>query len=195
MTTDVAAAATASTAAASTNAPTATPWPGLNAPLEIADPEVAEYIGREVRRQQETLEMIASENFAPVAAMQAQGSVLTNKYAEGYPGRRYYGGCENVDVIETLAIERVKALFGAEVRERPAAFRRAGQRRRHAGADQAGRHHPRPVSRARWAPDPRHADQLLRAAATTSPRTRCPRRTTGSTWTRCPGWPGSTRRS
>ena len=57
--------------------------------------------------------MIASENFAPVAAMQAQGSVLTNKYAEGYPGRRYYGGCENVDVIETLAIERIKALFGA----------------------------------------------------------------------------------
>ena len=76
-------------------------------------PEVAEYVGRELRRQQQTLEMIASENFAPVAAMQAQGSVLTNKYAEGYPGRRYYGGCENVDVIETLAIERIKALFGA----------------------------------------------------------------------------------
>jgi glycine hydroxymethyltransferase len=110
MTTDVAAAATPATNA---SIPAATPWPGLNAPLEIADPEVAEYIGREVRRQQETLEMIASENFAPVAAMQAQGSVLTNKYAEGYPGRRYYGGCENVDVIETLAIERIKALFGA----------------------------------------------------------------------------------
>ena len=58
--------------------------------------------------------MIASENFAPVAVMQAQGSVLTNKYAEGYPGRRYYGGCEHVDVTEQLAIERVKALFGAE---------------------------------------------------------------------------------
>ncbi|WP_395729747.1 serine hydroxymethyltransferase [Nakamurella sp.] len=104
-----------STAAASitpADAP-AHPWPGLNAPLEIADPEVAEYVAKEVRRQQETLEMIASENFAPVAAMQAQGSVLTNKYAEGYPGRRYYGGCENVDVIEKLAIERVKALFGA----------------------------------------------------------------------------------
>src|SRR5512147_1348096 len=85
------------------------PWPGLNAPLEIADPEVAEYVAKEVQRQQQTLEMIASENFAPVASMQAQGSVLTNKYAEGYPGRRYYGGCENVDVIERLAIERVKA--------------------------------------------------------------------------------------
>ena len=89
------------------------PWPGLNAPLEIADPEVAEYVAKEVQRQQQTLEMIASENFAPIASMQAQGSVLTNKYAEGYPGRRYYGGCENVDVIEKLAIERVKALFGA----------------------------------------------------------------------------------
>jgi len=113
MTTDVAAVHTATAAAEPAAAPAAAPWPGLNAPLEIADPEVAEYIAREVRRQQETLEMIASENFAPVAAMQAQGSVLTNKYAEGYPGRRYYGGCENVDLIERLAIERVKALFGA----------------------------------------------------------------------------------
>ncbi len=91
----------------------AAPWPGLNAPLEIADPEVAHYIALEVERQQQTLEMIASENFAPVSVMQAQGSVLTNKYAEGYPGRRYYGGCEHVDAIETLAIERIKALFGA----------------------------------------------------------------------------------
>ncbi len=91
----------------------AAPWPGLEAPLEVADPEVAEYIANELRRQQDTLEMIASENFASVAAMQAQGSVLTNKYAEGYPGRRYYGGCENVDVIETLAIDRLKALFNA----------------------------------------------------------------------------------
>ncbi|GII56915.1 serine hydroxymethyltransferase [Planotetraspora thailandica] len=83
-------------------------------PLVEADPEVAAAIGAELHRQQSTLEMIASENFAPVSVMRAQGSVLTNKYAEGYPGRRYYGGCENVDVIETLAIERVKALFGAE---------------------------------------------------------------------------------
>ncbi len=97
------------------SAPVATlqAWPGLNASLAEADPEVAELIALELGRQQNTLEMIASENFAPVAAMQAQGSVLTNKYAEGYPGRRYYGGCEHVDVIETLAIERVKALFGA----------------------------------------------------------------------------------
>src|SRR6478736_3211118 len=85
----------------------------LDVPLRDFDPEVAAAIDAELRRQQDTLEMIASENFAPIAAMQAQGSVLTNKYAEGYPGRRYYGGCENVDVIETLALERVKALFGA----------------------------------------------------------------------------------
>ncbi|PFG40117.1 serine hydroxymethyltransferase [Georgenia soli] len=85
----------------------------LDADLHELDPEVQQAITAELHRQQGTLEMIASENFAPVAVMQAQGSVLTNKYAEGYPGRRYYGGCEHVDVVETLAIERVKSLFGA----------------------------------------------------------------------------------
>ncbi|GAA1995471.1 serine hydroxymethyltransferase [Nakamurella flavida] len=106
--------ATPAPAAPDAAAATTPAWPGLDAPLAVADPEVAEYIGRELRRQQDTLEMIASENFAAVAAMQAQGSVLTNKYAEGYPGRRYYGGCENVDVIESLAISRIKDLFGAK---------------------------------------------------------------------------------
>jgi glycine hydroxymethyltransferase len=86
----------------------------LDTELAHLDPAIAEAIAAELRRQQGTLEMIASENFAPVAVMQAQGSVLTNKYAEGYPGRRYYGGCEHVDVVESLAIERVKALFGPE---------------------------------------------------------------------------------
>jgi glycine hydroxymethyltransferase len=86
----------------------------LNQSLDELDPEVAVAVGHELARQQTTLEMIASENFAPVAVMQAQGSVLTNKYAEGYPGRRYYGGCEHVDVVEQLAIDRVKELFGAE---------------------------------------------------------------------------------
>ncbi|MBA2639967.1 MAG: serine hydroxymethyltransferase [Nocardioidaceae bacterium] len=81
--------------------------------LGDVDPEVAAAVDAELSRQQQTLEMIASENFAPLGVLQAQGSVLTNKYAEGYPGRRYYGGCEHVDVTETLAIERVKALFGA----------------------------------------------------------------------------------
>ncbi|RTL66176.1 MAG: serine hydroxymethyltransferase [Pseudonocardiaceae bacterium] len=86
----------------------------LDQSLAEFDPEVAALIGRELSRQQDGLEMIASENHAPLAVMQAQGSVLTNKYAEGYPGRRYYGGCEFVDEIETLALDRIKALFGAE---------------------------------------------------------------------------------
>jgi glycine hydroxymethyltransferase len=86
----------------------------FNLPLAEVDPEVAHAIAQELERQQRTLEMIASENFVPQAILEAQGSVLTNKYAEGYPGRRYYGGCEYVDVIEQLAIDRAKALFGAE---------------------------------------------------------------------------------
>jgi glycine hydroxymethyltransferase len=83
-------------------------------PLADVDPEVAEAIDAELGRQRNTLEMIASENFVPQAVLECQGSVLTNKYAEGYPGKRYYGGCEHVDVIEQLAIDRAKALFGAE---------------------------------------------------------------------------------
>ncbi len=83
-------------------------------PLADVDPEIAEVLALELDRQQRTLEMIASENFAPMAVLEAQGSVLSNKYAEGYPGRRYYGGCEYVDVAERLAIERAKQLFGAD---------------------------------------------------------------------------------
>ena len=83
-------------------------------PLADVDPEVAAAVSDELVRQQRTLEMIASENFVPQSILECQGSVLTNKYAEGYPGRRYYGGCEHVDVIEQLAIDRAKALFGAE---------------------------------------------------------------------------------
>lgn len=78
------------------------------------DPEVFSAITGEIARQRDTLEMIASENFVPRAVLQAQGSVLTNKYAEGYPGRRYYGGCEHVDIVEDLARDRAKSLFGAE---------------------------------------------------------------------------------
>jgi glycine hydroxymethyltransferase len=85
-----------------------------SAPLDEVDPEIAEVLRRELHRQQHTLEMIASENFVPQAVLEATGSVLTNKYAEGYPGRRYYGGCEEVDVAEQLAIDRATELFGAE---------------------------------------------------------------------------------
>jgi glycine hydroxymethyltransferase len=86
----------------------------FNRPLAEVDPEIAEVLAQELERQQNTLEMIASENFVPVSVLECQGSVLTNKYAEGYPGKRYYGGCEFVDVAEQLAIDRAKALFGAE---------------------------------------------------------------------------------
>jgi len=84
------------------------------APLAEVDPDIARVLDRELDRQQGTLEMIASENFVPQAVLDAAGSVLTNKYAEGYPGKRYYGGCEEVDVAEELAIDRAKSLFGAE---------------------------------------------------------------------------------
>ncbi|AOP52976.1 MAG: serine hydroxymethyltransferase [Brevibacterium aurantiacum] len=86
----------------------------MQASLADIDPQIAEVLDQELGRQRSTLEMIASENFVPRAVLQAQGSVLTNKYAEGYPGKRYYGGCEYVDVAETLAIDRAKSLFGAE---------------------------------------------------------------------------------
>ena len=86
----------------------------LDRPLAEVDPEIADVLRGEVERQRRTLDLIASENFAPRAVLECQGSVLTNKYAEGYPGRRYYGGCEWVDVSERLAIDRARALFGAE---------------------------------------------------------------------------------
>ena len=86
----------------------------FNRPLAEVDPEIAEVLAGELEREQRTLNLIASENFVPRAVLECQGSVLTNKYAEGYPGRRYYGGCEWVDISEQLAIDRAKALFGAE---------------------------------------------------------------------------------
>ncbi|HCJ12130.1 MAG: serine hydroxymethyltransferase [Verrucomicrobia bacterium GWF2_51_19] len=85
-----------------------------NATLEELDPEIFQAIQAEIRRQEDHIELIASENFTLPAILEATGSVLTNKYAEGYPKRRYYGGCQNVDVVEQLAIDRAKALFGAE---------------------------------------------------------------------------------
>ncbi|OBJ67890.1 serine hydroxymethyltransferase [Mycobacterium sp. 1274756.6] len=86
----------------------------MSASLAEVDPDIADLLGKELGRQRDTLEMIASENFVPRAVLQAQGSVLTNKYAEGLPGRRYYGGCEYVDVVENIARDRAKELFGAE---------------------------------------------------------------------------------
>src|SRR5690606_32702510 len=85
-----------------------------DARIESFDPELAQAIADERQRQEDHVELIASENYASPRVMEAQGSVLTNKYAEGYPGKRYYGGCEHVDVAEQLAIDRLKELFGAD---------------------------------------------------------------------------------
>src|SRR5215475_10262116 len=90
------------------------PHSPLSTPLAAADADVFASIERERRRQQQEIELIASENFVSRAVLEAVGTVLTNKYAEGFPGRRYYGGCEVVDVVENLAIERAKKLFGSE---------------------------------------------------------------------------------
>src|SRR6202034_4202822 len=86
----------------------------MSRPLSAVDPEIYDAIQHEVERQQSRLELIASENFTSEAVLQATGSVFTNKYAEGYPGRRYYGGCEYADVVENLARDRAKQIFGAE---------------------------------------------------------------------------------
>ena len=82
--------------------------------LQSIDPEVSQAINNEAIRQRENIGLIASENYASKSVMEAQASVMTNKYAEGYPGKRYYGGCEHIDIAETLAIDRAKALFQAE---------------------------------------------------------------------------------
>ena len=104
-----------SSSSAKTSAQTsAAPDEFFTAGLAEADPEIAAAIGNELGRQRHEIELIASENIVSRAVLEAQGSVLTNKYAEGYPGKRYYGGCEFVDVAETLAIERAKKLFGAD---------------------------------------------------------------------------------
>jgi glycine hydroxymethyltransferase len=94
-------------------APLTPPLLSLTQSLEQSDPEICSVIRREAQRQEDHVELIASENYASRAVMAAQGSLLTNKYAEGYPGRRYYGGCEYVDIAETIAIDRAKKLFGA----------------------------------------------------------------------------------
>ena len=149
----------------------------LNEPLASVDAEVARAIDHELGRQQSTLEMIASENYAPAAVMAAQGSVLTNKYAEGYPGKRYYGGCEHVDVIEQLAIDRVKQLFGAEhANVQPHSGAQANPP--HVRAAQARRHHHGPRASRTAATSPTACASTSPASATTSSATASTRTTT-----------------
>ena len=160
----------------------------LNRSLAEADPEIARIVAAETARQNEGIELIASENFTSRAVMEAVGSTLTNKYAEGYPGKRYYGGCVHVDEAESLAIARAKALFspgnpGRDPRERPAARGLAGEHGRLHRVPQARRHDPRDVARARRAPHARPPALDLRQAL---PRrlvrrlARTPRRSTGT---------------
>ena len=132
--------------------------------LAEADPKIAALIREETRRQAEGLELIASENFVSPAVLEALGSTLTNKYAEGYPGKRYYGGCEVVDQVEQLAIDRAKAILRRRARQRPAALRVAGQHGRLLRGGAAGRHAPRHEPQLRRAPDARLAGELLREA-------------------------------
>ena len=99
----------------------------FSASLRDVDPEIMSAIDQELGRQREEIELIASENIVSQAVLEAQGSVMTNKYAEGYPGRRYYAGCQFVDIAEKLAIERACKLFGWQLRQCPAQFRQPGQ--------------------------------------------------------------------
>ena len=124
--------------------------------------EVFDLIDREKERQMTTIQLIASENFTSEAVMAATGSVLTNKYSEGYPGKRYYGGNFVIDEVEALAIERVKALFGDRARQRAAALGRQRQRGRVPRAVGAGRHRARPEPRPRRPPHARQRRQHQR---------------------------------
>ena len=130
--------------------------------LEASDPEVFAAIGKEQGRQQHEIELIASENIVSKAVLEAQGSVLTNKYAEGYPGRRYYGGCEFVDIAENLAIDRAKQLFNCQFANvQPNSGSQANQGCL-PGCAEAGRHDPRDEPRRRRPPHARRASEPVR---------------------------------
>jgi glycine hydroxymethyltransferase len=142
--------------------------------LESRDPEIFAAIEKELGRQRDEIELIASENIVSAAVMAAQGSVMTNKYAEGYPGRRYYGGCEYVDIAENLAIDRAKALFGVRLRQRAAQFRQPGEPGRVPGAADPRRHDPGHEPRRGRAPDPRREAQPVGQVVQRHPVRRAP---------------------
>ena len=126
------------------------------------DPEIWASIQNEERRQEDHIELIASENYTSPAVMEAQGTQLTNKYAEGYPGKRYYGGCEHVDVAEALAISRACELFGADYANVQPHSGFSGQQRRLRRTVCTGRYHSGHELGTRWPPDSRFPRQLLR---------------------------------
>ena len=156
----------------------------FSAPLAAADPEIARAIELELGRQRDEIELIASENIVSRAVLEAQGSVMTNKYAEGYPGRRYYGGCQFVDIAETLGDRaRLQAVL-LPFRQRPAEFRQPGESGRVYRADAAGRHVHGPRSRRRGTSDPRLAGQYVRPVVQAGLLWRSTARPIASTWTR-----------
>ena len=163
----------------------------LSQDVSVVDPEIARLLRAELDRQSETLEMIASENFTSQAVLQAVGSVLTNKYAEGLPGKRYYGGCEVVDEVEQLAIDRAKAVFGAEHANVQPHSGLDGQRGRLLRRAEAGRPGPGDGAVARRPPLARPQGQLLGGLYEFQPLRRAARRLPASTWTRCATWPAS----
>ncbi len=130
-------------------------------PLSEVDPEISEAIRNETERQNSHLELIASENFTSQAILEATGSVFTNKYAEGYPGKRYYGGCEFTDIVENLARERARKLFHAEYANvQPHSGSQANEAA-YASVLKPGRHRPGPESGAWRAPDARESAELF----------------------------------
>ncbi len=133
----------------------------MSLPLSVADPDIYQAVQHELERQNSRLELIASENFTSEAILEATGSVFTNKYAEGYPGKRYYGGCEFADVVENLARDRAKKLFRGRTRQRPAALGFTGQSSRLRRRAPARRHHPRHESGARRPPDARPSAEFF----------------------------------
>ncbi len=134
----------------------------MSLPLYEVDPTIAAAIDNETRRQHEGLELIASENFVSEAVLEAMGSVFTNKYAEGYPGKRYYGGCEFADVVENLARDRAKQLFGAEhANVQPHAGSQANMAA-FAAVLQPGRHDSRTESCSWWTPYARTSAEFFR---------------------------------
>ena len=155
---------------------TSAPDSFFTATLTEADPDIAAAISGELGRQRHEIELIASENIVSRAVLEAQGSVMTNKYAEGYPGARYYGGCEWVDVAETLAIERAKKLFGANFANVQAELRQPDESGRVPGAAAARRYLHGAGSRRRRTPDPRLAGQHVRQMVQGLALHRAPRR-------------------
>ena len=141
----------------------------FSAALADADPEIARAIELELGRQRDGIELIASENIVSRAVLEAQGSVMTNKYAEGYPGRRYYGGCQFVDIAESSGDRARLPVVRLPLRQRAAQFRQPGQSGRLHGPDAARRHLHGPRSRGGRTPDPRFAGQHVRPLVQAGP--------------------------